>query len=109
MHQPPTKKQNIYNLLGHIIYNLPHGLHLLQMLTSMVWMDHFILHGNIIPTEELHDLSTGMDKVGNIINDSIDCHLISLEVFNRPEGGLGCRIIGVHEIPSINLGGYAVA
>ena len=58
-------------------------------------MDHFILHGNIIPTKELDNLSTRMNKVGNVIYDTIDGQFGAAETLDGAERWLGCRIIFV--------------
>lgn len=63
------------------------------MLTSMVRMYHFVLDSNIIPTKELNHLSTRMDKVGNVVYDSVDCQFGAAETFDGPEGWVCCLII----------------
>mmetsp|Transcript_31142 Transcript_31142/g.40274 ORF Transcript_31142/g.40274 Transcript_31142/m.40274 type:complete len:235 (-) Transcript_31142:87-791(-) len=75
-------KLGIEFVFGFIIHNLSNLLHLLQVLTSMVRMDHPILHSHIITTKELDHLTTGMDKVGNIVNNSVNCNFSALEALH---------------------------
>ena len=96
-------------LLRHIIHNLSHHLHLLQMLPSMIRMDHLILNSNIIPPKEFHNLATWMDKVGNVINDPVNGNLVTLESLEGTKVWLGGVIIDEVGRGCIDLGGDAIA
>ena len=45
-------------------------------------MNHLVGDSHIIATKDLDRLATGMVKVGQIVNDSINGHLVRLEVLN---------------------------
>mmetsp|Transcript_18637 Transcript_18637/g.39090 ORF Transcript_18637/g.39090 Transcript_18637/m.39090 type:complete len:437 (+) Transcript_18637:467-1777(+) len=80
-----------------VVVNLSNGLHLLQMLRGMVRMNHLVLHGDIIPPEKFHHLSSRMDEVGNVVNDPVDCDFGSFEAFDGSHGlggGIGVDISG---------------
>lgn len=67
------------------------------MLRGMVRMDHLILHGDIVPPEKFHHLSSRMDKVGDVVNDPVDGDFGSLEAFDGSHGlggGIGVDIGG---------------
>mmetsp|Transcript_5397 Transcript_5397/g.7810 ORF Transcript_5397/g.7810 Transcript_5397/m.7810 type:complete len:235 (+) Transcript_5397:717-1421(+) len=85
-------KLGIELVFGFIIHNLSNILHLLQVLASMVRMDHLILNSHIIPTKELDHLTTRVDKVGNIVDDSVNCNFSALEAL-QSANGLQCWVI----------------
>lgn len=85
------QKMSIH-LLWFIIRSDTYRFHLFQMFVSVVRMNHFVLHGDIIAAEELDYLSSGMDKVRDIVNDSFDCDLRTFQSFQRTESRFGCRV-----------------
>mmetsp|Transcript_512 Transcript_512/g.849 ORF Transcript_512/g.849 Transcript_512/m.849 type:complete len:235 (-) Transcript_512:116-820(-) len=87
-----TLELGIEFVFGFIIHNLSNHLHFLQVLASMVRMDHPVLHSHIISTKELDHLTTGMDKVGNVVDNSVNSNFSSLEALQCPNR-LQCWVI----------------
>jgi hypothetical protein len=95
-------------LLRFVVHNLSNHLHLLQMLVCMIGMDHLILHSNIISTKEFDHLTTRMDKVGNVVNNSVDGDFSALEALHCANG-LQCWVIVDILGRDGGFGGHAVA
>ena len=82
-----------------IIHNFANSLHLLQMLTGVIRMDHFVLHSDIIAAKEFDHLSARVDEVGDVVNDTVDGELGSAETLDGAERRMRRRgIIIVYDI-----------
>jgi hypothetical protein len=66
-------------LLAHKVCHFAHTLHLLQMLVGMVRMNHLVLNRHIVATKDLNGIATGMVKVVEVVNDSVNAHFVALE------------------------------
>lgn len=73
------------NLLGGVVRNLSQTSHLLQMLASMVGMDHLVGNSHIVSSENLNGLSTRMVETIQIVDDSINADLVVLEGGHRAD------------------------
>ena len=118
MTQQQRQRVHHSNSLRLPIYNLSNSLHLLQMFPRMIRMNHIILNSNIIPTKELDNLSSRMDKVSNVINCAVDDDLVALERFEGSDGlGGGVVVVGrgtcfggdaVADAGDIGVGGHRI-
>ena len=81
---------NFWYLLAHIISHFTHTLHLFQVLVGMVRMNHLVLNRHIVATEDLNGIATGMVKVVEVVNDSVNTNFVALEGAQRRNAfGLG--------------------
>ena len=68
----------MYSLAGILGY-LSHTLHLFQVLGGVVGMNHVVLDRHIVASKDQNGIATGVIKIGNVVNDSVNAHFRRLE------------------------------
>mmetsp|Transcript_131557 Transcript_131557/g.196056 ORF Transcript_131557/g.196056 Transcript_131557/m.196056 type:complete len:210 (+) Transcript_131557:835-1464(+) len=71
-------------VLSIVVGNFPNTLHFLQVLGGVVRVDHLVLNCDIVSSKDKYRLAAGMVKILNIVNDSVNCYLISSKGFQSP-------------------------
>mmetsp|Transcript_15092 Transcript_15092/g.42571 ORF Transcript_15092/g.42571 Transcript_15092/m.42571 type:complete len:393 (+) Transcript_15092:271-1449(+) len=69
----------VEGVLRLVTFHNPNLSQFLQMLGRMIRMNHFVLHGHIIPTKHVDGIATRMLKIGQIIYDTINANFIIFE------------------------------
>mmetsp|Transcript_25821 Transcript_25821/g.60796 ORF Transcript_25821/g.60796 Transcript_25821/m.60796 type:complete len:261 (-) Transcript_25821:125-907(-) len=82
-------ERSIPDILAAVIGNGTNSLHLLEVLIGVVRVDHFVLNGNIVSSEQLDRLAAGMIEILDVVDGTIDNNLgfsQSLQSRNAKDG-----------------------
>jgi len=87
-------KLGVKLVVAHKVCDLAHTLHLFQVLVRMIGMNHFVLNRHIVSTKDLNGVTTGVIKVIEIVNGSVNANFIALERTQTSNALRLCRLGG---------------